>query len=97
VLLIDPTVSGDVENPQHAAVRIKDRRGGAGKKVVGNGKMLRAVDDDRRLLHQCGADGICPAGLFGPDSARLEGNLAGFSDEFGVADRMEYRSVCVGQ
>ncbi len=87
----------NIEHRRQFAFRVVDRRGGAGKRRVGDVEMVGLVDGQRLAGSDAGADcaGACPRlGPFGPE---IEPGLAKVVVEGGVAEKFDRNTLSIRQ
>ena len=97
VAVVAAFVAGDVERADHLAMRIEDRRAGAGQDLVGIQVMVRPMNHHRLLLGQRGADRVGAFAALGPADAGHERDARGLLEEIAVAERMQDQAFLVGQ
>ncbi len=86
VLLVEVAVTGDVQHPQHPAMGIEDRGGGAGQGMVGQGEVASTMHHHGSLFHQSRPDGIGATGFLGPQPSGRQGDLFRLGREGRVPD-----------
>ncbi|MNS86515.1 hypothetical protein D3C72_1204220 [compost metagenome] len=88
---------GDVEDGVQVAVRVEQRRGGAGQRDMGGVEVVGLVHRERLARGQRGADGTGAGAALAPFRAQVEASMPQRGIAAGITDIVDGHALRIGQ
>ena len=90
-------IASEIEDADRATIRIMDRCGGAGQKMIRAEEVLVTMDNDRSADRKRRADRVGPAAGFGPLGAGRKRHLLGPCQKLRIAAAVQDITGIVGK